>query len=207
MRVSGPLSKSLICLIDMIYLVPVLILILTIPSFLGAWAFKGLPNSAEKLVERWLFLAPFVFAVKLFVIITSPLTAGLTVLLNLDDLPFFFKWMGTHDDTIDGLKNGYKPTKPYSWKRYITRIGFLSRNPAYGFMYHLLGIPLSKSYRRQEPFWDSGKGIEYMWSDTAIQARGKLGPLYVWFGWKIHTPYKERVMFALDINLWNVRMK
>jgi len=188
-------------------LISVFVVILLTPSLLGLYAFKDLPDEYQHLVDKWIFLAPIVLLAKFFVILMSPLVVGISVLLNWYNLKFPFGWMGAHDDTIDGLSNGYPETKPYSLKKYFTRIGFLCRNPAYGFMYRTLGVPVSESYRRREPFWDAGKGIELMWSDNAVQARGNIGPLYVWFGWKIHTSYEGRIMFALDINFYRVRVK
>jgi len=159
--------------------------------------------------RKWLWLAPIVLLAKLITIVSSPFVAALSVLLGWEDLRGPFRWMGTHDDTVDGLKNGYPPTEPYTFWRWANRVTFMCRNPAYRFMYYTLGVDIETRYIfRSRPYWNTGEQLEWAWSledPTIWQVRGRWGPLYVWFGWKLHTPHRGRAMYALDVNLWKTR--
>ena len=94
---------------------------------------------------RWFILFPMSFVVTLIVMLFAPVI----VLFSDADgkLPSWLVWAGTLDNPLDGDSGFQSEHAPFlgaqtGWRRYINRVFWLWRNPAYGFDIRVCGATL-----------------------------------------------------------------
>lgn len=143
-------------------------------------------------------------------------------------LPWFFKWISTHDAPIDlyvyhenGQANHFylrrftpEQIRTSGWLRYVCRVSWIWRNPAYQVAHWLgydqKGVPPAVD-RFKDPYWGTGKPNSSFW--RVKNHKGQTGFLYqrqlyyhknrcveMQFGWKLYrNDPDERCMLALRL--------
>ena len=113
----------------------------------------------------------------------------------------FWKWTTTHDAPVDaGRVDGYFKVSDNSWGRYVSRVKWIFRNPAYQVSHWLgydqTGVDTTKGLYK-DPLWDSGVPNKAFWK--VKNSKGQVGFLYqqqwyyyknycveMQFGWKLY---------------------
>ncbi|MGL4756287.1 MAG: DUF7338 family protein [Aeromonadaceae bacterium] len=115
--------------------------------------------------------------------------------IGRETLPAWLSWFQTPDAPLDGDSGFAKLYPPGKWPRYVRRVLWLIRNPAYGFAWSVLAYdPTAFSYHWRgslTPATQKGLGWWFIWQDdghfefsTRIESLpGRL--FYFRFGWKI----------------------
>lgn len=165
----------------------------------------------------WIFLAPLELLVSILAVILAPFVVPF---YNEEKghLPFGFRWMETYDNPIDGdrghIKRWAKIREKGKLGVYLQRVGWLWRNKAYNFSYHMLGREV-----KDVTHWKGGinkKGYLLMWNSNAwglfvftpsIKLFGKQYHWRIYIGWKLKSVVPEerafsrkRVMLAFHIH-------
>lgn len=90
---------------------------------------------------RYALYAPLSLFFNIFVILTSPLWAGIVAVTGAAHLPGILSYLYTDDDDIYGSGMTKDPIPPTPWGRFKRAMWWLCRNPGFGFAKHLLGRP------------------------------------------------------------------
>lgn len=115
--------------------------------------------------------------------------------IGRDALPSQLSWFQTPDAPLDG-DSGFARLYPSSkWPRYVRRVLWLIRNPAYGFAWSVLAYdPKGIDYHWRgslTPATQKGLGWWFIWQDDghfefSIRIESLPGRLFYFrFGWKI----------------------
>lgn len=176
------------------------------------------------------------YASWIFLALLDPIAATLAVILapfvvpfyseKKGHLPFGFRWMETYDNPIDGDKGHVerwaKIRKIGKLGVYMQRVGWLWRNKAYNFSYHVLGRNIKDVTKwkgninvSSDPE-DNQTGYLLMWNSNAwglfafipsIKVFGKQFYWRIYVGWKLKSVVpeerafsRERVMLAFFIH-------
>lgn len=96
---------------------------------------------------RWLLFIP----VELCFLLVALLLAPVLPLFASEAgwLPPWLSWFGTSDNPLDGDSGFLSEHAPFlgpqtGWRRYLNRVAWLIRNPAYGFDFAVLGFVASQ---------------------------------------------------------------
>jgi hypothetical protein len=191
-----------------------LVWIFLIP-LLAIFAFGPLWKVTPWYCLRYILTAPIGLFLKLLTTILSPLLSLISVILNRPNLPMPLYLFQTHDQSLDAEKQAPwgRPTSAIG--KWWWRMKWLCRNPAYGFLHYMLGIKSNpNAVEKYYPVraMDMVNGPLQRYSQSAIDkdgvpvkggpfsCRGKFGPFYIWFGWKLITKYPDgRRMMALGL--------
>lgn len=155
---------------------------------------------------RYALYAPLSLIFNIFVILTSPLWAGIVAVTRAERLPFPLTYLYTDDDNIYGTGMTGEPMPGTAWNRFKRALWWLCRNPGFGFARDLLGRPESIEnqieWLADTPgnLWDSGTpSIQHFIVTTPDGRRwfnyrrdiplphpfnGTPKYLKMWFGWQ-----------------------
>ncbi len=140
--------------------------------------------------------------------------------IGRDVLPAWLSWFQTPDNGLDGDANFKANVAPFrgdqvGWRRYVNRIRWLWRNPAYGFDISVLGFALAPETKVQTVGTREFSGaLKSGWFFAmAINADGSMAwqfyAVKVWgarasrvdFGWKLWGD-PGVCQYALSVNPW-----
>jgi hypothetical protein len=115
--------------------------------------------------------------------------------IGRDTLPDWLSWFQTPDAPLDGDSGFAKLYPPEKWPRYVRRVLWLIRNPAYGFAWSVLAYtPKTLDYfwlGSLTPATRHGLGWFFIWQpdghfEYSVRAMSLPGRLFYFrFGWKI----------------------
>ena len=170
----------------------------------------------------WIFLAPLELLVSILAVILAPFVVPF---YNEEKghLPFGFRWMETYDNPIDGDRGHVERWAKIRDKGklgvYLQRVGWLWRNKAYNFSYHVLGREVKDvtNWKGNINISQDGQtGYLLMWNSNAwglfafipsIKLFGKQFYWRIYIGWKLKSVVPEerafsrkRVMLAFHIH-------
>ncbi len=137
-----------------------------------------------------LALYPLMALLSLLFTVFAMLAVNWWVPLLADDkgnLPAWLKWFQPFDSSLDeAWRGGYlDPSWGISpFKRYLARVYWLYRNPAYGFDYWALGVPFEASQWRVIRYIDTPQLVLFVAIGNSFNVyyHGRLGMLKL--GWK-----------------------
>lgn len=176
-------------------------------SFLALIAFGKLWQTNPLSCLFWCLIAgPSSFYMKVLATLLSPLLSLISVIFNVDRLPGPLKWFHTHDDTLDALYKEGWGRQPTILGRWFWRMAWIIRNPAYGWMYYVMGRSIfgKVTVVKSDVLWtkeEGWSGRSQLSSSTACAVRGNFLGLYIWFGWKMQTYTQGKVMLAYGCSL------
>lgn len=129
---------------------------------------------------------------------------------KLGDLPKWLSWFQTPDSTVDGDSNWEASCAktlgelPEWLQTYLRRLGWLYRNPIYGFSIYVLGAPKtsnkptiisSDGFHRQSVYLNKYFMVYQMNDDPKTNRRTK-----IYIGWKLQTEAFDKYPFVFLIN-------
>ncbi len=140
---------------------------------------------------RYALYAPLSLLFNVFVILTSPIWAGMVAVTRAAHLPGILSYLYTDDDDIYGSGMTKDPIPPTVWGRFKRAMWWLCRNPGFGFAKNLLGRPNSATDQfafhimmidqTRPAVWDSGEYcVEHF---IAITGDGRR-----WFNYRTDIP-------------------
>lgn len=161
----------------------------------------------------WLPLLPLHILMGVVCWLLSPILPLFAI--GRDVLPTWLSWFQTPDAPLDGDSGFAKLYPPEKWPRYIRRVIWLIRNPAYGFAWSVLSYqPKTSEFTWMgslTPATRKGLGWFFLYQpDGHFQYSVRLSSLpgrvfYFRFGWKIiglatDTGNKGRQKYVFTLN-------
>lgn len=183
-------------------------------------------------ILRWLVSTPVVWGCKVLACILSPIGVLYVTKENgREKLLPIFHWMTTHDTPVDTWwVAGYLNQRHWLhskfdqeyydthwWLRYVSRVFWIFRNPAY-VVAHALGYDqkgmIVTKHKDEGDKWDTGEPNMSYW--TAINEKGQIGWMFEWqwyyyksycievyIGWKLYRKDPDqRCMMVSRIIPW-----
>lgn len=156
---------------------------------------------------KWAVLAPIALTVRLASIILSPVLSALSVALGTATLPAPLTWFYTHDDDLDGGQHQHPDQYPLGASGvalWVQRMGWICRNPGYGFLGTVVGLKVSEVRVETVPM-EGGWKDKFFDLSTGKQVgfgyRKQTEKLDIWLGWA--SPSHDKKHFMLKIKLRN----
>lgn len=177
-----------------------------LPSLVASIAFGKLWRIQPLGCLLYILYAPVASLMKQITMILSPILALISVVFGWKDLPMPLYLLQTHDQSLDAEWQGNWPHDTKGLRKVFWRMAWLLRNPAYGFMHYVLGFdsrfkgPLV-THQNPKSLLD-GSMMQLQTQGRAVSCRGVIGPIYVWFGWKlVRKDLDGKRMLALGMSI------
>lgn len=177
-----------------------------LPSLVASIAFGKLWRIQPFGCLVFIVYAPLAAIMKQVTMILSPLLAIVSVVFNWTNLPMPLYLLQTHDQSLDAENQKGWPQNTKGLYKVSCRMSWLLRNPAYGFMHYVLGFDSRSkgpviTHQNPKSVLD-GSMMQLQTQGRAVSCRGVIGPIYVWFGWKlVRKDLDGKRMLALGMSI------